>query len=95
MYRGEPSVLLEFPIGFFCANVLLHQFGDDFVLGRQLLLQASDLLPLRLLGSPGARRGMMKLMEMATNMTTTKMISLFPTYLAVILIAFSGKRGTC
>jgi len=31
------------PNGFFCADVLLHQFGDDLVLLLELVLQASDL----------------------------------------------------
>src|SRR4029079_2255568 len=40
--HGEPSVPSEFPTGFFCANVLLHEFGNDFVLVSQLGFVSGD-----------------------------------------------------
>ena len=56
-YRGEPNVRLEFPIGFFCADVLLHQFRDDLVLLDQLGPLPGSLFRLggELLGLPGGR----------------------------------------
>jgi hypothetical protein len=42
-YHEKPIVRLEFPIGFFCLDVLLHQFSNDFVLVDQLGLKLIDL----------------------------------------------------
>lgn len=37
MYREEPSDRLELPIFFFCSDVLLHEFSDNFILGVKLV----------------------------------------------------------
>src|SRR4030066_62043 len=56
--RGEPNVRSEFPTGFFCADVLLHQLGDHFVLLTQLGLLALELLLQVLHASLGDRGGL-------------------------------------
>ena len=43
-YRGGPKRLLEVPIGFFCLDVLLHEFCDHLILVNQLLFELPDPL---------------------------------------------------
>lgn len=42
-YRGEPSIRSEFPIFFFCFDVLLHELRDHLVFQLQLLFKPLDL----------------------------------------------------
>ncbi len=46
---GNPASVQSSPLGFFCLDVLLHQFGDDFVLVGQLGLELLDAAVLGLL----------------------------------------------
>ncbi len=45
---GGPKRLLEVPIGFFCLDVLLHEFGDHLVFVDEFLTEFLDLLLLEL-----------------------------------------------
>ena len=61
------SFQLEFPIGFFCLDVLLHEFRDDLVLHGEFGLKLLDLAVLGLFDATVASRPLESLVGLVEN----------------------------